>query len=47
MSDIMIALDILIKGMFGIFIALSIIYFGIIGLVKMFPSKPDEKTEQN
>lgn len=47
MSEIMIAIDILLKGMFGIFVALSVIYFAIIGLVKMFPSKPDEKTEQN
>jgi hypothetical protein len=46
MSDnIMNAIEILGKGMFGIFAALSIIYFAIIGLVKMFPSKPDEKTE--
>lgn len=47
MLDIMIALEILGKGMLGIFIALSIIYCSIIILVKLFPTKPSEEESNN
>lgn len=42
--DLIQALEVMGKGMFGIFAALSIVYFFILILVKVFPVKED-KTE--
>lgn len=40
--DIAVALEVMAKGMAGIFIALSILYGFVIGLIKIFPEDPKE-----
>jgi hypothetical protein len=41
------ALEIMGRGMAGIFIALSIIYVYTLGLTKFFPEKKEQKADEN
>lgn len=45
MGDIAQALEVMGKGMLGIFTALAIVYLFTILLIKIFPEKPQEKEE--
>lgn len=46
-DQIIMALEVMGKGMIGIFIALSIVYFFVLALVKFFPVKKQVNEDEN